>query len=707
MAALFLMFVLSSWRAGSVLDVFFQPAHLLRPKNYSRFGLGENQRSSRMFFSFSVAIRLGCAAMLGGLFLDFVFLFDFEGYYGCRANNYPWAEYDDIQLQSDLHVCSVESNPWCPAIRQFEHCHDPDLWSSQLRGRIWNDLGLECGTQRSQDVASIMQNVSFHGSHCMSLNGTQLECHTESSVLRPENLIVWTEQKSSLKVCGSWPQVHFSYECQMVLSDISYCQSSAGTPKTTWESVLFEFCEVHGRMTTLPEWLAVVLNDDEKFYVCQCQHCAPWYRSNGCVVEAVDMAMRRAGGRPQLNDLLAEDLWFASFMNDPIFCLQFALMAVAVFGPFWWLVFFSLFGCCLGNPLAVPADVELQEGVRTEELVLQAELASNGYIEAWCLNRLGIIVDLGFCVADFVVDIKMIVLYYQSYHYGFAVIQICLLLRFVLEQLLRRGLFHPIREAVHSLKANLRTDHVLSLVQSEKSGEATLAYMLRIYTLFYMGEQYSGYWTAFISLLISVRGLTQGCYIHFDLAFISSEDLPPIDDPATSVVPTTAEPDRSSSVDRTRLQTGRESKSFFKAPQSSSSHGLGVRGTIAGDRLHSVLAEVRKGDGDGENQGAEAVEGATAEGNRPTFEASTSFGPTQPSRDASACGQRTEGGREAVAEEPPLPKELERMADPEAPDGLPEELSVELPGEIHEDRPVGENPRAPPIVPTLFGAEQA
>ena len=32
------------------------------------------------------------------------------------------------------------------------------------------------------------------------------------------------------------------------------------------------------------------------------------------------------------------------------------------------------------------------------------------------------------------------------------------------------------------------------------------------------------YWTAFVSLMISARGLTQGCYVHFDLAYMASLD---------------------------------------------------------------------------------------------------------------------------------------------------------------------------------------
>lgn len=108
-----------------------------------------------------------------------------------------------------------------------------------------------------------------------------------------------------------------------------------------------------------------------------------------------------------------------------------------------------------------------------EETALQAELASQGTTEGY-LNRLWILMAVGFCVADFVTDIRMVVLYLQTYHYSFALIQGLFVVRSLLEQLLRRGLLYFFQEFRVSMKANLWTDNLLAVVQSEKTGEATL-----------------------------------------------------------------------------------------------------------------------------------------------------------------------------------------------------------------------------------------
>ena len=123
-------------------------------------------------------------------------------------------------------------------------------------------------------------------------------------------------------------------------------------------------------------------------------------------------------------------------------------------------------------------------------------------------------------------------------------------------QVFFRGLLSFIRETRLSLKSNVRTDYFVSLVQSEKTGEATLSFLLQVYTFFYMGQEVVAYWTAAISLLISARGLTQGCYVHFDLAFMTSEDRQPMRDLQRDpeVVPSFSSvlPDPETSVHRKR-----------------------------------------------------------------------------------------------------------------------------------------------------------
>jgi hypothetical protein len=61
---------LSCWRAGSFLDPFLQPVHVLRPKHDSRFGLGEHQRASSFFGVISLGIRLACSVAFTAIFFS-------------------------------------------------------------------------------------------------------------------------------------------------------------------------------------------------------------------------------------------------------------------------------------------------------------------------------------------------------------------------------------------------------------------------------------------------------------------------------------------------------------------------------------------------------------------------------------------------------------------------------------------------------------
>jgi hypothetical protein len=70
MAVLLLMVQLSCWRAGSFVDPFLHPVHVLRPKHYSRFGLGEHQRACSFFGITSLGIRLACSVAFTAIFFS-------------------------------------------------------------------------------------------------------------------------------------------------------------------------------------------------------------------------------------------------------------------------------------------------------------------------------------------------------------------------------------------------------------------------------------------------------------------------------------------------------------------------------------------------------------------------------------------------------------------------------------------------------------
>ena len=286
MAALFLMFLLACWRAGSVLDVFFQPAHLLRPKNYSRFGLGESQSSCRTFYSLSMLLRVTCAAVLASRFLTYVY--GQSDWHLCSAFWYPWAEYKSSELEKDLVLCRAfpDFSSWCPTILGFgQRCHDPVRWSTQLRSYAFNELGLECNSSQTADLAALASvSEDLYGFHCESLNGSEVECYPyplPDFTLLQEDLIIYTDPvETSLEVCKSWPPVNVFYECQMFWDEVSECSRISQTPlRTALESVVSKFCELQRCKSTLPQWLKAPLNEEELFFFCQCQHCTPWHRS--------------------------------------------------------------------------------------------------------------------------------------------------------------------------------------------------------------------------------------------------------------------------------------------------------------------------------------------------------------------------------------------------------------------------------------------
>ncbi|CAE7773694.1 unnamed protein product [Symbiodinium sp. CCMP2592] len=535
-AALCLMFLLACWRAGSVSDVIWQPAHLLRPKNYSKFGCGAKQRSSRTFFALSMVIRLSCSVILASNIFNWIA--DDTTWRSCEAFFLPWAEYTRSDMHADSSLCDADPqiSEWCEAIRLFEsRCNDPVRLTSLLHYYAWTGLGMECTNHTGViNVTAVAEYFPWYLPYCETLNGTEIGCYAleDENLEVGEKLIIWTDEKEIglNEACEAWPQaLRVIYNCQMFFHDTNYCQNASDTSAgaTKWDRHLGQSCEAHRCVDFLPDWL-YFLNDVEKKMYCKCQQCTPWWRLNECTLEAVDTATRRIMEQP-----LIYGLDWGEVLSDPRFGVQFVLVVFCISGPILWLLTSLLFGICAGNPWAVAFDVDMHRAIQKEELVIQEELAANGSIKTWygpCFNRLTMLTEVGFCLADFVMDVQMVLVYCYTYHYIFAAIQGFMALRSFLEQVFFRGLLSFIRETRLSLKSNLRTDYFVSLVQSEKTGEATLSFLLQVYTFFYMGQEVVAYWTAAISLLISARGLTQGCYVHFDLAFMTSEDRQPIRD---------------------------------------------------------------------------------------------------------------------------------------------------------------------------------
>jgi hypothetical protein len=134
------------------------------------------------------------------------------------------------------------------------------------------------------------------------------------------------------------------------------------------------------------------------------------------------------------------------------------------------------------------------------------------------------LIELGFFVADIILDCQMFWLYQDRQHYWFAAAQGFIILRTIIDLALNHVVcsYRLLADIWHSFRTNLRTDSVLLLVQSEKTGEAVLSMFLQVYGLFYVTD-HTSYWTASLSLILSAGGITYGCYIYFDLAVVFGE----------------------------------------------------------------------------------------------------------------------------------------------------------------------------------------
>ncbi|CAK8995114.1 unnamed protein product [Durusdinium trenchii] len=560
LGVLLLMFLLSSWRAGSVLDVVLQPAHLLRPKKYSRFGLGERQQSGCTFFALSIVIRLASAATLGLIFAHFSFNADF---WWCSDFTEPstWHKYQQTELQSDLDLCRRGrfASPWCETLQHFHRrCHDPVRWSSRLRS--WaasSELGdLECnGSQTNATNADPLDLENFsamqehlqdlHGSYCETKTGKEISCDDESL----ETVVVWTDnaEMALSQICALWPsQVLIPYHCEIFFYDTDHC---TGTTSTTnllrFDRLMAESCEPHACAHATPQWLQEISTYAELLWFCECTSCRPWWRSNTCILDAVDSSMRR---RAKMNTP-GDSFEFQTMISDPLFVVQMMFVFLMVLGPLMYVLTLLIF-CYVGSPWNMPANLELQRIISAKEIVIQKELLENGQIKAWCFNRLTILSDFCFCVADFVTDVRMIWIYLHTHHHWFAILQSGLVLRAFVAQL-RHRLWRVGHELCASLRGNVRSDRLVALMQSERTGEATLSLLLQLYAFFYMVTDVSGYWTAAVSIALSACALTQGCYVHFDLAY--SEDwVPPASggaDLAAETRPKLEEPDLVDLVD--------------------------------------------------------------------------------------------------------------------------------------------------------------
>ena len=523
-AAFFLMYGIASWRAKNFLDVFWYPVHLLRPRDYSRLGLG-TQKPVKGFFMVSLLLRCSCSV---AFFSSIAYY-----YFGRATADNPWAcmyygsdprwfEYKRSDLNEDLSACEANPNrsSWCSSLTSFERrCGDESLWPERLRS-FAQSLGLGCeNTSYPRRVFRPYREAYYCEYYPEPV---EVNCLGQGYGYGREGgeIIVWFENaKSSFdQVCEEWPAVPYTSYCEMLFPDLGHCAAVPNMPSLGWESVVSQSCELDSCEANVPSWFRAVSTEEERLYLCRCLSCRPFWLTNECYVDGMDSAFRRRSGAEDRNE---NENW----LQDPRLSLQFALMMFMGAGAALWLLL-SLVLWCMGRLWDLPSDLELEENIKLEEKQLREEFLAKNRIETpvWCCRltylQLCILAELAFYLADFVTDAEMLYLYLQRQHYGFAVLQGCIVLRSLLGQLFEqgfRGFFADVRD---SLRSNLRTDRLLSVVQGERSKEATMSFLLQVYALFYMGEHNTVYWMSLISFVLSMRGIANGFVIHFDLAIV-------------------------------------------------------------------------------------------------------------------------------------------------------------------------------------------
>ena len=467
--------------------------------------------TSRRFFFPSMLIRVASAVVFSLLVYQMLVV-EGEWLIGgefCEVSDaFPDVELDQQEVAEDAERCSegLESS-FCPVIQRLHECRERD-WAQVSRAK--------CAAKGAGEDDDIEEEEEFWlPGYCEDIEGNEMRCI--QSEVEPS---IWVG--AEMQAACEEPETFHHYYCEIWLNDtsFSFCDTLQGERESEVESLLQESCILRECTRALPRWLSN-LNGAERNGLCSCQQCSPWWLSRQCLVRAIDQATRRSAR------LAYAEMELEYQIADPLFVAQVFIVFMVAVVPLLWIVSSILFWCCTGQlPWAVPFDPDLHERVQAEEKRVYEELMT-GSLEASRIDRFCIFLEVAFIALDVVTDLQMIWIYYSHHHYIFAAIQGLLVLRSFVEQL-RYNLFAFFTEARDSVRLNLRTDALTCILQSEKTGEATLSFILQMYACFYTLSDVTTYWTTAVSLVLSVRGITKGCYIHFDLAFVSSEGLPPI-----------------------------------------------------------------------------------------------------------------------------------------------------------------------------------
>ena len=538
MAVLLLLLLMSCWRARSVFDPFLHPAHVLRPKYYSRYGLGRDQKACSAFASASILVRLACSVTFAVIFLHFLVVEREPLLCSERSNDAAnWAHYTQSEISSDLEICRQnlsQNGKMCHILADFNRrCNDPARWSQRLLEHA-HQFGHKCANQTHEVAFSDLSQ--FHNEFCETPDGMELDYCTEEDFMEAD-FIIWTSGEIALnQACGLWPQRQSTFYCYLVFNDTNHCSSSKDS--SIWNSILARSCELHRCAAGLPGWLRSSLIKSEMLNLCDCGSCKPWFTSNVCLLEEMDYAHRRRAGLQQF-DTFEWNL----LIQDPTYSVQLSAILLMLCSPVILLLALAVFYCCTGNPFAVPCDVELQQRICKEEETLREELRSGGCITTSpCFNRCMMLFQLGYYVGDMILDVEILVLYQSNQHYWFAAMQGCILLWSFIG-LTMTCLCGPklLCEIFDSFRANLRTDVFHAILQKERTGEAVLSFILQVYAISYMSTEITSFWTALLSVIMSGAGIAYGFYIYFDLAVVFGEmdsDIVPSKEDRNEMEPT-------------------------------------------------------------------------------------------------------------------------------------------------------------------------
>lgn len=202
-------------------------------------------------------------------------------------------------------------------------------------------------------------------------------------------------------------------------------------------------------------------------------------------------------------------------MSGIQYLVLFGVILAVFLAPFLAAVCALIMVGCFSIP---QSDVDLRLAVDAEVRDLQEELDSQGTSTMSNLGRALLRLDLILVFMDFAGDMLSVWTFASTHHPWFGVFQALIILRSVpaiWRLQLEEGIVNEVRL---SLEANTLTDSLYDLLLQEKTVEGTLTTLLMTYVVTFTIDSPFAFNLSLAKWALSLRSLTNGCFIHFHLA---------------------------------------------------------------------------------------------------------------------------------------------------------------------------------------------